>query len=61
MSVETHRSRSRVGDSVLMRGPVMLRPFSMGKRAIESSSNILHAIDTYRVAFKHRTAIAAFH
>lgn len=39
----------------------MLGSFSVGKRAVESSSDILHAIDTHREAFKHRTAKAWFH
>lgn len=57
---KTHRSRTRVGDSVLVRGPVMLGSFSVGKRAVESGSNILNAIDAYCVAFKHRAAKALF-
>lgn len=54
-SFKTHRSRARVRDFVLIGCPVVLRSLSVGKWAIKGSSNILHAIDTYCIAFKHST------
>lgn len=51
-----HRSWSRVRDSVLIRSPVMFWPFSVGERAIEGGSDIIHVIHTYCIAFEHRTA-----
>lgn len=39
----------------------MLRSFSVGKRAVESGSDILHAIDTYRIALKDRAEKTWFH
>lgn len=53
--LKTHRSRSRVGDFVFVRCPVMLWSLSVGKRAIEGSSDVFHAVDTHCIAFKHRT------
>ncbi len=56
LDINTHRSRSGVGDSVLIRGPVMLGSLSVGKWTIKGCSDVLHAIDAYCIAFKHRTA-----
>lgn len=58
--LKTHRSRSRVWDLFLIGGPVMLRSFPVGKRTIKGSSDIFHVIDTYCIAFKHRTAKKRF-
>lgn len=53
---KTHRSRSRVGDSVLVGSPVMLRSLSEGKWTIKGCSDVIHVIDTHSIAFEDRTA-----
>lgn len=56
----SHRSRSRIGDSVLIRCPVMLRSLSEGERPIEGCSDVIHVIDTDCITFKHRTTKKGF-
>jgi len=56
LEFKSHRSRSRVGDSVLIRCPVMLRFLSIGKLTVKGCSDVIHVIDTHCIAFKHSTA-----
>lgn len=57
---KTHRSRSRVRDSLLVRCPVMLGSLSVSKWTIKGCSDVIHVIDTHGIAFKHRTAREGF-
>lgn len=51
----THRSRARIGDPVLVWGPVMFPSLSGGKRTIKRCSDVVHVIDTHSVAPEHHT------